>query len=82
LDGINNSLNNYQIDVGTTAGGDDIFNNIPALAPTTNSLDVVVTSGAAIPSGTYRVVWLSPNFQLPGALPLGSSIYFTGASKT
>ena len=82
LNGIGNSLNNYQLDVGTVLGGDDIFNNIPAVTPLQNSLDVVVTSGAAVPAGTYRVIWITPEFRLPGGLPLSSNIYFTGVSKT
>jgi hypothetical protein len=82
LNGIGGTLNNYQMDVGTTSGGFDIFDNIPGPTPTTNAYDVVVTTGAAIPAGTYRVLWISPNFQLPATPPLSSSIYFTGAVKT
>jgi hypothetical protein len=82
LSGIGNSLNNYQVDVGTTLGGSEIYNDIPGVTPTTNAYDVTVTSGAAIPAGTYRVLWISTNFLLPASTPLTGSIYFTGANKT
>ncbi len=82
LDGIGNTLNNYQVDVGTSVNGSEIFNDIPNLSPTTNQFNVIVTSGAAVPAGTYRVIWISPDFQLPGSPPLTGSIYYTGAAKT
>jgi hypothetical protein len=82
LNGIGNSLNNYQVDVGTTFGGSEIYNDIPGITPTTNAYDVTVTSGAAIPAGTYRVLWISTDFLLPAGTPLTGSIYFTGANKT
>ena len=82
MDGIGNTLNNYQIDVGTTSGGSEIYNDIPGPTPITNAYDVIVTSGAAIPAGTYRVLWISTDFLLPGGTPLTGSLYFTGANKT
>jgi hypothetical protein len=82
LNGIGGTLNNYQMDVGTTLGGTDIYSAIPNITPTTNAYNVVVTSGAAIPAGTYRVLWISTNFLLPSSTPLTGSIYFKGASKT
>jgi hypothetical protein len=82
LNGIGGSLNNYQLDVGSTPNGNEIFDDIPGLTPTTNAFNVVVTSGAAIPAGTYRVLWISTNFLLPATPPLTGSIYFTGVAKT
>jgi hypothetical protein len=70
------------MDVGTTSGGSEIFNDIPAVTPLQNQYNVTVTSGASIPAGTYRVVWITPDFLLPGGLPLSGSLYFTGANKT
>jgi len=82
LNGIGGTLNNYQMDVGTSPGSSDINNDIPAVTPLQNAYNVVVTSGAAIPAGTYRVLWITPDFLLPGGLPLTGSLYFTGANKT
>jgi hypothetical protein len=82
LNGIGGTLNNYQIDLGTTPSGNEIFDDLPSITPTTNAYNVIVTPGASIPAGTYRVLWITPNLLYPGSLPLTGSIYFTGAAKT
>jgi hypothetical protein len=81
LNGIGGSMSIYQIDVGTTPNGNEINNDIPAEPPTINGDDVIVTSGAAIPAGTYRVLWINPTLELPASTPLTGSLYFTGANK-
>jgi hypothetical protein len=81
LNGVGGTFTQMVIDVGTTNGGTELFNDLPA-EPTTNSVNVVVTSGAAIPAGTYRVLWSSPQLQLPGTLPLSGSLYFRGDTKS
>jgi hypothetical protein len=82
LNGIGGSVNNYTIDVGTTVCGQDIENGIPAVASITLAYDVNVTSGAAIPAGQYRVVWISPNLLIPAATPLTQTYYFRGDTKS
>jgi hypothetical protein len=79
LDGIGNSLNNYVMDVGTSPSGNDVWGAVPSLAPSTNAFNVIVTSGAAVPSGTYRVIWVTPNFLLTVAT---GSNYYNATSKT
>lgn len=81
LAGVGGSLTNMTNDVGTTLGGNDIFNDIGTVVGLT-SLNVSVTSGAAIPAGTYRVLWVTPQFQLPILPPLTGSIYFRGDTKS
>jgi hypothetical protein len=81
LAGVGGSLTNMTNDVGTTLGGNDVFNDIGTIVGLT-SLNVTVTSGAAIPAGTYRVLWVSPQFELPIALPLTGSLYFRGDTKS
>jgi hypothetical protein len=81
LNGVGGSLNDMTIDVGTTANGSEIFRAIPTVAGTT-VLNVVVTSGANIPAGTYRVLWVSPNFNLPASLPAAGYLYFRGVAKS
>jgi hypothetical protein len=81
LDGIDGTLNEYKIDLGTTPGGSDLLDNSPSVAPTTNAFDVIVTSGGAIPAGTYRVIWITPELIQPAATPLTGSLYFTGVFK-
>lgn len=81
LTGVGGSINDMTIDVGTTLGGTEIYSDIPTVVGTT-VLNVVVTSGAVIPAGTYRVLWVSPNFNLPATLPSIGNIYFRGETKT
>ena len=81
LNGVNGSLTDMTIDVGTNLGGDEIYSNIGTVVGTT-ALNVNVTSGAAIPAGTYRVLWVSPQFILPILTPLSGSLYFRGDTKT
>jgi hypothetical protein len=81
LNGVNGSLTDMTIDVGTNLGGDEIYSNIGTIVGTT-ALNVTVTSGAAIPAGTYRVLWVSPQFILPIVTPLSGSLYFRGDNKS
>ena len=81
LAGVGGTLTDMTNDVGTTLGSNDIFNDIGTIVGLT-SLNVTVTSGAAIPAGTYRVLWVSPQFQLPIAPPLTGSLYFRGDTKS
>ena len=84
LAGVGGTLSQMTTDLGTSLCGTEIYGNLPADA-TTNIEDVVVTSGAAIPAGTYRVLWYTPNFNFP-APPAGGSItipyYFRGNTKS
>jgi hypothetical protein len=81
LAGVGGTLTNMTSDVGTTLGGNDVFNDIGTIVGLT-SLNVTVTSGAAIPAGTYRVLWVSPQFELPISQPLTGSLYFRGDTKS
>jgi len=78
LAGVNDSMNNMTVDVGTSACDTGLFDGyIPesVLAATT----VTLTSGGAIPAGQYRVLW---NFVLPITTPLGASLFFKGNTKS
>jgi hypothetical protein len=81
LNGVNGSLTDMTIDVGTNLGGNEIYSDIGTIVGTT-ALNVTVTSGAAIPAGTYRVLWVSPQFILPILTPLSGSLYFRGDTKS
>jgi len=78
LDGVNNTMNNMIINAGSTPCGTDYSEQgIPdAIA----SQNVVVTSGAAIPSGTYRVLFLAL-LNLPNTNKLFNDIYIKGNLK-
>ena len=78
-------MNNMTIDIGyNTPCSIDIGNNLipdTVLAAT----NVVVTSGAVIPSNVYRVLWIDPSCLIPSSVPppsLSSSIFFKGNTKT
>ena len=78
LVGVGGTMNNMTVDVGNSVCGSAIYDNaIPE--PTLASTNVVVSSGAAIPAGIYRVLW---NFTLPSTTPLNYSLYFKGDTKT
>jgi hypothetical protein len=81
LAGVGGVINDMTINVGTYLGGSDIYNGIGTIVGLTG-LNVTVTSGAAIPAGTYRVLWVTPQFLLPSVLPAGGSYYFRGDIKT
>ena len=77
LAGVNDSMNNMTVNVGTSACDEQLFNGYipePILAAT----PVTLESGAAIPAGSYGVLW---NFVLPTTTPLGSSLFFKGNTK-
>ena len=78
LAGVNDSMNNMTVDVGTSACDTGLFDGYTpesVLASTT----VTLLSGSAIPAGPYRVLW---NFVLPITTPLGASLFFKGNTKS
>ena len=80
LAGVGGAISDMTNDVGTFAGSQDIYANIGTVTSLT-ALNVTVTSGAAIPAGTYRVLWVSPQYTLPGGTPLTGSLFFRGETK-
>jgi hypothetical protein len=84
LAGVGGSMNNMTVDIGSGAPcTSNILNDgIPDSIAGTN---VTVTSGAAIPAGNYRVLWLGSFAVQPSALPpppLSVTLYFKGDTKT
>lgn len=80
LNGVGGTMSGMTIDVGTSKGGTEVYDSLPA-EPQTLSYNVSVTSGAAIPQNTYRVLWISPQMQLPAQLPLNVILYIRGDRK-
>lgn len=78
LDGVGNTMTNMTINAGSTPCGTDYSEqgNPDAIA----SQNVFVTSGAAIPIGTYRVIFLSL-LNLPNTNKLLNDIYIKGNLK-
>jgi hypothetical protein len=82
LDGVGGSMSNMTVDIGSGAACSSNIQSdgIPdSIAAGTN---VVVTSGAVIPAGTYRVLWLGSTAVQPTTPPLTGSVYFKGDTKT
>jgi hypothetical protein len=79
LAGVGGTMTNMTVDVGasTACSTSIIDNGIPE--PTLAGTNVTVTLGAAIPAGTYRILWL---FVIPVTTPLPSSLYFKGDTKS
>ena len=78
-------MNNMTVDIGTNVpcSNDIGYNVIPDTI--LSSTNVLVTSGAVIPSNIYRVLWIDPTCLIPSAVPppsLSSSIFFKGNTKT
>ena len=85
LNAVGGSMTNMTIDIGYNipCSTDIVYNAIPdAVLAATN---VVVSSGAAIPSNIYRVLWIDPTCLIPSSVPppsLSSSLFFKGNTKT
>ena len=67
------------IDAGTSACSNDYVND--AIPDSIAIQNVTITSGAAIPAGNYRVLWLQ-NLTLPITQTLLTNIYIKGEIKT
>jgi len=83
LAGVGGTLTNMTVNIGDgTACSTNIANGVIA-DPSLAGVNVTVPSGCAIPSGTYRVLWIAGAAIIPpsvGGLPLGSPLYFKGDS--
>lgn len=81
LDGVGNTLTNMTIDLGN--GASCSFNLASGAIPDSiQTQNVIVTSGAIIPSGTYRILWIPTYLLQPTTIPLISNLYFKGDTKT
>lgn len=79
LAGVGGSMNNMTIDIGQGASCTSNVGDSLIPDPILSTYNVVVTSGAVIPPGIYRVLW---NFVLPATTPAKSSLYFKGDMKS
>jgi hypothetical protein len=83
LNGVGGSLTNMTLDIGygaacsTTVSGGGTTPDA-----TLAGIDVTVTSGAAIPAGTYRVLWAGLSLQQPTTPPSTSTLWIKGKQKT
>jgi hypothetical protein len=82
LVGVGGTLTNMTVDAGYGAAcSNTVFNDaVPDLGLA--SQNVTVTVGAAIPAGTYRVLWITGAFEQPTGTPATSTLYVKGDTKT
>jgi len=85
LNAVGGSMTNMTVDIGSNVpcSNDIGYNLIPDTI--LSSTNVVVSSGAVIPSNVYRVLWIDPSCLIPSSVPppsLSSSIFFKGNTKT
>lgn len=74
-------INNVLVNIGNASCQSNIlFNGVPDTS--LFSQNVFVTSGAAIPEGYYKVLWVDPSCLLPSSITssLYSPLYFKGNS--
>jgi hypothetical protein len=81
LAGVGGSMTNMTVDIGSGAActSNLLSDGLPDSIAGTN---VVVTSGAPIPAGVYRVLWLGTFAVQPSTPPLLASLFFKGDTKT
>jgi hypothetical protein len=82
LAGVGGSMTNMTVDIGSGApcATNLLSDGIPD--STLAGTNVTVTSGAAIPAGTYRVLWLGSFAVQPSSPPLTAALYFKGDTKS
>jgi hypothetical protein len=82
LAGVGGTFNNMTIDIGTGAACSTsiIDNGVPDSINA--GINVTVPSGCAIPSGTYRVLWMNELNLIPNTTPLGTTIWVKGDTKS
>ena len=80
LEGMNNTMSNLTVNIGTAPCNTNLGSSL--IPDTLRQIDVTVTAGAAIPAGTYRVLWIDPNMNLPLTAPLTNSLYFVAETYT
>ena len=82
LNGVGGSLTNMTVDVGfSNACSNTVINNgIPDI--TNAGINITVPSGCVIPSGTYRVLWMNELSSQPSGVPLTTTLWVKGDSKS
>jgi hypothetical protein len=83
LNGVGGSLTNMTLDIGYGAAcSTTISGGGTTPDATLAGSNVTVTSGAAIPAGTYRVLWVGATLEQPTSIPATSTLWIKGKLKT
>jgi len=83
LAGVGGSMTNMTVDAGTTSCSSNLFSGAIPEPPQAglDAANVYIGSGAAIPSGAYRVLWINPNLVQPSTPPTNLSLFIKGNNK-
>jgi len=82
LAGVGGTMTNMTVDIGSGAACATNLLNDGIPDSTLAGTNVIVTSGGAIPAGTYRVLWLGSFAVQPSSPPLLASLFFKGDTKS
>jgi hypothetical protein len=82
LAGVGGTMTNMTVDIGSGGACSTNIINDGLPDPGLSTQNVTVTSGAAIPAGTYRVLWMGSFAEQPTTPPLAVTLYFKGDTKT
>ena len=82
LAGVGGTFNNMTVDVGlgSACSTSIIDNGVPDVGNA--AVNVIVPSGCAIPSGTYRILWMNELYSQPGTPPLTTTLWVKGDTKS
>jgi hypothetical protein len=75
-------MNNITLDIGLGSSCSTSIINDGIPDEMLSKINVTVTSGAAIPEGTYRILWMYPQMQIPNETSLIEPIFIKGDTKT
>lgn len=82
LNGVGGTMNNMTLDIGLGSQCSTSVVNDGIPEPTNSAVNVVVPSGCAIPAGTYRILWIPELYWMPPSLPLSTTLWIKGDTKT
>jgi hypothetical protein len=82
LAGVGGALTNMTIDVGTGAACSVSIVNDGIPDGGNAAINVTVPGGCVIPAGVYRVLWLTELYYVPPTLPLSTTLWIKGDTKT
>ena len=82
LTGVGGTFNNMTLDVGFGSPCSTSVINDGVPDATNAGINVTVPSGCAIPAGVYRVLWMNELYSEPSTIPLSTTFWVKGDTKS
>lgn len=82
LAGVGGTFNNMTVDVGFGSACSTSVINDGVPDASNASVNVVVSTGCAIPAGTYRILWMNELYSEPSGPPLTTTFWVKGDTKS